>query len=102
MASIFESIKAFEQRVKQLGFEELQGRLDEFGCNRFSVLAFASDFVPGVSPLLRAASKLESSNPAERQQSCLQAATLPGSNPAKAATLPRAGSRPAVGSTCRL
>ena len=49
MASIFESVKAFEQLIKHLGLEDLQPRFDELGWNRFSVLAFASDFVPGAS-----------------------------------------------------
>ena len=49
MASIFESAKAFEQRVKVLGLADLMPKFTELGWTKFWILAFASDYVPGSS-----------------------------------------------------
>ena len=50
MARFFESKQTFSQRVVELGLTELQPKLEAKGWNTFSVLAFATDFVPGTSP----------------------------------------------------
>ena len=49
MASIFESVKAFEQRISVLGLDDLSAQFRVLGWDRVSVLAFASDYVPGSS-----------------------------------------------------
>ena len=49
MASIFESSKVFEQRVKAIGLEPLWPKFVKLGWTKFSILAFASDYIPGTS-----------------------------------------------------
>ena len=50
MASFFESSNVFEQRVRDLGLATVWPEFERLGWTKFSVLAFASDFVPGTSP----------------------------------------------------
>ena len=50
MSRYFESKQAFAQRVAELDMTELMPKLTEKGWLSFSVLAFATDFVPGASP----------------------------------------------------
>ena len=50
MSRYFESKHAFAQRVSELDLDEIMPKLTEKGWVSFSVLAFATDFVPGTSP----------------------------------------------------
>ncbi len=49
MSSFFESKQAFAQRLKELDLSDLSGKFNELGWTSFSVLAFATDYVPGAS-----------------------------------------------------
>ena len=49
MASVFDSVQAFEQRVRELGLYDLWPELLVRKWTSFSVLAFVTDYVPGTS-----------------------------------------------------
>jgi hypothetical protein len=49
MARFFESKQTFAQRLVELGLTELEPKFLEKGWTSFSVLAFATDYVPGTS-----------------------------------------------------
>lgn len=50
MSRFFDSKQAFTQRLKELGMAELDNKFQEKEWDSFSVLAFATDYVPGSSP----------------------------------------------------